>query len=111
MCYGQGAGRVVGGLEHAHGAVPYDGAGLADDVAERLDGLGADVHAHESIGNVGARHDGWLVAGHGLEVEGAGGRVIAGQDDLAAGLAKQLLHFLDLIFFDPALAHGRAAGL
>ena len=43
-------------LENAHGAVPDDGARAARRRAEKLNGLGTDVHAHHVGGNVHRVH-------------------------------------------------------
>src|SRR6478735_6314519 len=49
-----GAGGEARILEHAHGAVPEDRAGLGDDVAELGGGTRTDVQALPTVGYVGA---------------------------------------------------------
>ena len=54
---GQSLGHGLGALgkclelENAHGAIPNDGLCVFDRVGEKLNGLGADIHAHPAIGD------------------------------------------------------------
>ena len=60
-----GAGREARVLEHAHRAVPEDGAGLGDEVEELGRGARPDVEAHPPVGQVHA-HLAHLAPGVGI---------------------------------------------
>src|SRR5688572_11398366 len=78
---GEGAFRERLHLEHAHGAVPEDDAGLPDLGREGLRGLWPDVEAHPSVGD--------LVRGQRAPLrvflEGGSHHVVDGKADLARG--------------------------
>lgn len=79
-------------LENTGGTVPQDSLGLANDLLEGLDGLGAGIETLPSVGNtlgVGS------VANLGVLGELVGGHVVSGEDQLDVVLLGLLDETLD----------------
>ncbi len=94
-------------FEDADGAVPHDSLGLGDDLFVFREGLGADVHAHESLGYIEAVDRFWTCGC----VEGLGADMIDRQDDFSACFFSGLEYVaggVELVVLDQGLADGMA---
>ena len=107
--HGLGAAGELVKLEHAHGPVPNDGACALDGLGEQLHGLGADVHAHQVLGDV-TLHQHRLC----LSAELSGAEVVNRQQELHAlgsGLLDHLLGVVQAVSLQQAGADLVALGL
>ena len=112
--HGLGALGKGGELEHAHRAVPDDGARVGHGVAIELHGLGADVQALPAVGDLAGLHH--LAVGVGGKLVGAHG--VHRQEELDA-LLLGLVHHLQGVFLPVGLqqavadfaAHGGGEGI
>ncbi len=107
--HGLGANGELVKLKHAHGSVPDDGARAADGIGKQLDGLGADVHAHQILGDVALDEDRLGVGG-----ELGSALVVDRQEELHAvglGLGKHLLGVIKTVRLEQGLANLEALGL
>ena len=75
LCHRLGALSKCGELEHAHGAVPDDGACADGSVAERLGGCGTDVQTLQLSGDRhGGMHAGLCISSKLSSADGVGGQ-------------------------------------